>query len=147
MSDSPVPKRTAPGQGATVLVSNRQRSVDVDETGLARLATETLEGEGASGELSLSFVELDQMAELHERFMGEAGPTDVLAFPMGEDDLLGDVVICPVYAATNNPDVTAELRLLVVHGVLHLLGHDHEDEADRRAMWAKQEGYSGVRLS
>jgi probable rRNA maturation factor len=60
--------------------------------------------------------------------------------------LLGDVVICPAYASRNNDDLDAELRLLIVHGVLHLLGHDHEDEAERAEMWARQERYSGVRV-
>jgi probable rRNA maturation factor len=76
--------------------------------------------------------------------MGEEGATDVLSFPMDEDGLLGDVVIAPAEAARNNPDVEAELRLLVAHGVLHLLGYDHEEEAERRVMWGKQALYSRV---
>ncbi|HMC36850.1 MAG TPA: rRNA maturation RNase YbeY, partial [Actinomycetota bacterium] len=50
----------------------------------------------------------------------------------------------PEEARRNNPDLDAELRLLVVHGVLHLLGYAHEDDEDRRVMWAKQTTYSGV---
>ena len=61
--------------------------------------------------------------------------------------LLGDVVICPAVAARNNPgDPSGELRLLLVHGILHLLGYDHEIDADRAEMWARQERYSGVRV-
>jgi probable rRNA maturation factor len=56
------------------------------------------------------------------------------------------VVIAPEVAARNNPDVEAELRLLLVHGILHLLGHDHEDEAERAAMWERQERYTGTRV-
>jgi probable rRNA maturation factor len=68
-----------------------------------------------------------------------------LSFPLGEDGLLGDVVVCPSEARRNNPDdPSAELRLLVTHGVLHLLGYDHEEEEDRREMWVRQERYSGV---
>jgi probable rRNA maturation factor len=56
------------------------------------------------------------------------------------------VIVCPTVAAANNPkDPDAELRLLVVHGVLHILGYDHHGEADRRSMWSRQERYSGVR--
>jgi probable rRNA maturation factor len=56
-------------------------------------------------------------------------------------------VIAPSVAARNNPaDPAAELRLLIVHGVLHLLGHDHVQEGERSAMWARQERYSGVRV-
>ena len=54
-------------------------------------------------------------------------------------------MICPAVAARNNPgDPAAELRLLLVHGILHLLGHDHERADEKAAMWAKQERYSGV---
>ncbi|HEX9411703.1 MAG TPA: rRNA maturation RNase YbeY [Actinomycetota bacterium] len=127
-------------------MSNRQ-DFTVDESGLAALAERVLAGEGApEGELSLSFVSTDEMEQLHERYAGEDGPTDVLAFPMGEEGMLGDVVICPAEARRNNEDVEEELRLLVVHGTLHLLGHDHEDEDARRKMWSKQERYSSVRL-
>jgi probable rRNA maturation factor len=118
----------------------------VDGRALAALARRTLRGEGVrEGELSLSFVTEEEMAALHERYVGEPGPTDVLSFPQGEDGLVGDVVVCPAVAARNNPDLASELRLLVVHGVLHLLGYDHEDPEGRRAMWARQEVYSGVR--
>lgn len=131
-----------------MLVSNRQRDVQVDEDALAELARRTLQGEDAPAvELSLSFVPLEEMSALHERYMGEPGPTDVLSFPMGEDGLLGDVVVCPAYATADAADVQSELRLLVVHGVLHLLGYDHEEEDERRVMWERQESYSGVRLT
>jgi probable rRNA maturation factor len=134
---------------ATVLVSNRQ-DVDVDADALAGLAVSTLRGEGVDVfELSVSFVDPEEMSGLHESYLGEPGPTDVLSFPLDEDEgdegrLLGDVVICPAYAASNNPDLGAELRLLLVHGVLHLLGHDHEEDDERAEMWSRQERDSGV---
>jgi probable rRNA maturation factor len=79
--------------------------------------------------------------------MDEEGPTDVLSFPLDEDGLVGDVVICPAVAARANPsDPAAELRLLVVHGVLHLLGYDHEEDGERAAMWERQERYSGLTI-
>ncbi|HJP66194.1 MAG TPA: rRNA maturation RNase YbeY [Actinomycetota bacterium] len=143
MSDATVPKRA----GAPVVVVSNRQSEPVDEAALSALAERTLEAEGAGPvELSLSFVGLEEMADLHERFMHEPGPTDVLSFPLGEDGLLGDVVVCPAQAGKNNPDQPAELRLLVVHGVLHLLGFDHDTDQDRAEMWARQELYSGVRL-
>jgi probable rRNA maturation factor len=83
--------------------------------------------------------------------MDEPGATDVLSFPLDDVDgdgvrLLGDVVIAPAVAARNNPDdPVAELRLLLVHGILHLLGYDHEADAEKAEMWARQERYSGVR--
>jgi probable rRNA maturation factor len=136
----------------SILVSDRQSSpVDVD--GLVRLAGDTLRGEGVGRcELSVSFVDDDEMAELHRRFADEEGPTDVLSFPLDDAEqdgtrMLGDVVIAPAVAGRNHPDdPSAELRLLLVHGILHLLGYDHERDEDRTEMWARQERYSGVRV-
>jgi rRNA maturation RNase YbeY len=142
---SDIPKRSGT---PTVLVSDRLATPLGDEvTGeLAGLAERTLLGEDAGDvELSLSFVDPDEMADLHERYLHEPAPTDVLSFSMDEDGLLGDVIVCPTVAAGNNPDRDAELRLLVVHGTLHLLGYDHELDEERAVMWAKQEAYSGVR--
>ncbi len=140
------------GHRPTVLVSNRQ-PLPVDESALVELASACLIGEDiARSELSVSFVTEDEMADLHLRYTGEEGPTDVLSFPIDEEDeegvrILGDVVIAPEVAARNNVDAAAELRLLLVHGILHLLGHDHEDEEERAEMWAIQERYTGVRVS
>jgi probable rRNA maturation factor len=129
----------------SVLVSDRQ-TMAVDEAALVELATSTLASEGAGAvELSISLVEPGEMAGLHAKYLGEEGPTDVLSFTMDEEGLLGDVVICPEVAAGQSADVGAELRLLVVHGILHLLGYDHEEDEERRAMWERQERYSGVR--
>ncbi len=135
-----------------ILLSNRQ-PLPVDEAGLTELARSTLLAEDQRDvELSVSFVDDREMEGLHVRFMDEPGPTDVLSFPLGEDDqpgvkLLGDVVIAPAVATRNNPDDPGkELRLLLVHGILHILGYDHEEEAERAEMWARQERYSGVRV-
>ena len=136
----------------SILVSDRQGAL-FDQAALISIARDTLIAEGhAQVELSLSFVTDDEIAELHERYMHEPGPTDVLTFPLDEDDvteqglrMLGDVVIAPAVAAANNrADPAAELRLLVVHGVLHILGYDHEQDGERAEMWARQERYSGV---
>lgn len=147
MSGEPGPRPRDTGSAPVVLVSDRQ-PVPVDAPALARLAAEVLAAEGRGGEeLSLSFVGEAEIAEMHQRYMGEDGPTDVLSFPLDEDGLLGDVVVCPAVAARSNPDAPeAELRLLVVHGVLHLLGYDHEEDGERAEMWARQERYSGVTI-
>jgi probable rRNA maturation factor len=135
-----------------ILVDDRQ-TAPVDVQGLARLAEVALLGEGAEQtELSVSFVTDDEIADLHRRYMDEEGPTDVLSFPLGEVDeegvrILGDVVISPSAAERNNPsDRSSELRLLLVHGILHLLGHDHQDDMSRASMWALQERYTGVKV-
>jgi probable rRNA maturation factor len=140
-------------QPPLIALDDRQDAA-VDLKGLMTLARATLIGEGiVDAELSISLVTEEEIAELHERYLHEADPTDVLSFPLdeeaGEDGLrqLGDVVIAPAVAARNHPDDPAsELRLLLVHGILHLLGHDHMERADRASMWARQERYSGVRV-
>ncbi|MFM7718706.1 MAG: rRNA maturation RNase YbeY [Actinomycetota bacterium] len=134
-----------------VLVDDRQ-DLPLDLAVLADLARDCLRAEGAErAELSVSLVTEDEIAALHERYAGEPGPTDVLSFPLGgEDDagvrFLGDVVVAPAYAARTAGDVAAEVRLLLVHGILHLLGYDHEEDAERAEMWGRQERYSGVRV-
>jgi len=140
-----------PGLFPRVLISNRQHR-SLDEERLRGLAGDVLRGEGIErAELSVSFVAAEEMTELHERFMNEPGPTDVLSFPLDDVDqngvrLLGDVVVAPSEAERNHPsDPEAELRLLLVHGILHLLGYDHEEDAARSRMWERQERYSGVR--
>jgi probable rRNA maturation factor len=134
-----------------ILISDRQ-GLPMDVSALAEIARETLRREGLTrSELSLSFVEEGEITDLHERFMDEPGPTDVLSFPLDDVDeegtrILGDVVVAPAVATRNNPDDAAgELRLLVVHGILHLLGYDHEEDGARTRMWERQERYSGVR--
>jgi probable rRNA maturation factor len=121
------------------------------------------EGVRGDAELSMLFVDEQAIADLNKRFLGKDGPTDVLAFPIDEEPveggrspdsggtgpgfaseptdlptLLGDVVICPSVAGRNAPEHAGtyddEIALLVVHGVLHLLGMDHEDDEEAEAM-------------
>ncbi len=104
-------------------------------------------------DLSILFVDESTMSDLHERWMDEPGPTDVLSFPMDElrptpDDeepepgLLGDVVICPqvaaLQAAAAGHRVEDELALLLTHGVLHLLGFDHAEPDEHLTMFGLQ---------
>ena len=110
-----------PSDSPTVVLSDRQ-DLPADHGALVALARRTLDQEGAGPvELSVSLVSTGEMSDLQQRFAGEPGPTDVLSFTMDEEGLLGDVVICPEVAAGQNADVDAELRLLLVHGILHLL--------------------------
>jgi probable rRNA maturation factor len=135
----------------------------------AVLAAEGVRGET---EVSLLFVDETAIADLNLRFLGKGGPTDVLAFPIDEEPaesgrspdsggtgpgfsaepeevptLLGDVVICPTVALRNAPDHAGtyddELALLVVHGLLHLLGMDHDDPDEAEIMEAKERDLLG----
>jgi probable rRNA maturation factor len=105
-------------------------------------------------ELEISLVDEAEMTRLHEEWMDEAGPTDVLSFPMDElrpnelsenDEVpvvLGDVVICPDVARkqgdTAGHGMEQELRILLVHGILHLLGFDHLEPEEEAEMFALQ---------
>jgi probable rRNA maturation factor len=135
-----------PSDSPTVVLSDRQ-DLPTDHGALIDLARRTLDAEGAGAvELSVSLVSTEEMDDLHRRYLDEPGPTDVLSFILDEDGLLGDVVICPEVASSQTEELSAELRLLLVHGILHLLGYDHEGDEERRAMWERQARYSGVAL-
>ena len=94
----------------------------------------------------MTFIDSADIAELNAEHMGKAGPTDVLSFPMDDEPvdgvptLLGDVVISPAVAAGQAADhagtLEDELALLVVHGILHVLGHDHAEPVEAAAMRA-----------
>jgi probable rRNA maturation factor len=135
-----------------------ESGADVDEHALADLAAHVLDrlGVSALAELSVLLVDVPAMTALHERWMDEPGPTDVLAFPQDEladgrpadvaadapPTLLGDVVLCPDVAARQARDAghapAAELALLCTHGILHLLGYDHAEADEAREMTSLQ---------
>jgi probable rRNA maturation factor len=130
-----------------VFVANEQSDVSLDEhrlVSLVRLAAAE-EDVDPRAEVTVLLVERSAMASLKERWLGEPGPTDVLAFPMDEqvpeDEpyILGDIVVCPDVAreqATKSGDrkVGEEVDLLLVHGFLHLCGYDHVRPQDARSM-------------
>jgi probable rRNA maturation factor len=121
------------------LANEQERSVG--EARLSALARHVLSSEnvGEGAELSVLLITRDHIRQLNARFAGEDQATDVLAFPMMEDDeealVLGDVVICPEVALRNaaarGHSLDRELDILLVHGTLHLLGYDHQTSKDR----------------
>ncbi len=146
----------ASGEAVVVRVCDETSEPAADDGGIdterwARLAAAVLRCEGVvDGELGLRFVDADSMAELNGAHMGASGPTDVLAFPIDGGNgsarasdpavLLGDVVVCPAYAAraVRAGGLVDELALLVVHGVLHVLGYDHAHDEEAAAMQARE---------
>jgi probable rRNA maturation factor len=149
----------------TIEIAN-ESGVSVDEPALAALARFVLDEMRIHplAELSLLLVDAPTIADLHQRWLGEQGPTDVLAFPMDElrppppgrdradraghtDDggsaLLGDVVLCPEVATEQAHEaqrpVAEELEMLCTHGILHLLGFDHADPGERATMFGLQD--------
>ncbi len=166
MSQEPPSTGRPPGD-VDVIVIDEQDEHDLDTDRLAHLATAALASQGVHrGELTITLVDEPTIADLNAEHMGGDGPTDVLSFPLDGDaafdgdptvpTLLGDVVVCPAVAARNAADhvagateahpghphhdgsLAAELDLLVVHGVLHLLGHDHGQPDERERMLAAE---------
>lgn len=154
---------------AEVFGADEQRDVAVDVMRWVRLARLVLDDEGVIGdtELSLLFVDEQAISDLNARFLDGDGPTDVLAFPMDDDlvlggrqpdqggrgpgaptdigeppALVGDVVVCPAVAARQAPShgwsIDDEIALLVVHGVLHLLNYDHAEDDERQVMQRRE---------
>ncbi|MFD0686611.1 rRNA maturation RNase YbeY [Actinomadura fibrosa] len=138
-----------------------ESGVPVGEKDLADLARHVLDGMRVHplAELSILLVDEAAMTELHEKWMDEPGPTDVLSFPMdelrpghmsggtdeeGEADpgLLGDVVLCPSVAERQAREAghgtEDELELLCAHGILHLLGYDHAEPDEHKEMFGLQ---------
>jgi probable rRNA maturation factor len=111
-------------------------------------ARQVLESRAASGDLTVVLSDDAHLRDLNARYLGIDAPTDVLSFPSGQTDpetgqaYLGDVIIsvpqAQVQAHAAGHPLAAEVQLLVVHGVLHLLGLDHAQPADKAGMWAAQ---------
>lgn len=105
-------------------------------------------------DVSIVLVDEPRMEELHIEWMDEPGATDVLSFPMDElrapadnevapEGMLGDIVLCPAFAERQalaaGSDLTAELALLLTHGILHCLGHDHLEPEEHAVMFGLQD--------
>jgi probable rRNA maturation factor len=105
-------------------------------------------------ELCIKAVDEPTIAQLNEQWMDKEGPTDVLAFPIDElrpglldeepeEGVLGDLVLCPAIAEKQGEaaghGTQAELELLTVHGILHLLGYDHAEPEEHREMFGLQD--------
>lgn len=127
-----------------------EQDLDVDGDDLVRLTRHVLDRQRVPSEMEVALLLVDEttIAGLNQQHLGASGPTDVLAFPIDEPgesspdtpSILGDIVLCPsiAYAQATRFARTPhdELRLLTVHGLLHLLGMDHADAATEREMFA-----------
>ena len=121
---------------------------------VVRAVAAVLDGERRAASVSVSFLGRERMRELNARWKGRDEPTDVLAFALTDPRgaLTGDVYVCPWVSArearARGRSPREELRRLVVHGVLHVLGYDHPEGTGRTTspMWRRQERYvAGLR--
>jgi probable rRNA maturation factor len=125
-------------------------SPDIAEALIENTATEVLRNQGAATDADLTIVLTDdaQLHALNNEYLEVDAPTDVLSFPANQIDpetgsrYLGDILIsmerAAAQAAAARHTVEAETQLLVVHGVLHLLGHDHAEAEEKATMWKAQ---------
>ncbi|HET7173888.1 MAG TPA: rRNA maturation RNase YbeY [Nocardioidaceae bacterium] len=132
-----------------------ESGVELEVAGFARLARFALARLRVhpEAELCIKLVDEATIATFNEKYLGKQGPTDVLSFPMdelrpaeeGEPEeagILGDMLLCPQYAAAQAPSFSRsavdEMDLLTIHGILHLLGYDHAETEDERVMFGLQ---------
>ena len=129
----------------------------IDEVSVKNYAKQMLQilKVNTKSDVSILFVNEDEMTKQHVRWMNESGPTDVMSFPMDDivlqdsklrkkQAILGDIIICPAVALKDakeqgiNP--AYHLVFLITHGVLHLLGQDHQEAAQRVVMQKREQG-------
>jgi probable rRNA maturation factor len=123
-------------------------SIPFDLALLEEAANAALEHESADGDLTLVLTTDEQLHRLNHEYLGVDAPTDVLSFPASEIDpdtgrtYLGDIIISVprtrIQARIAGHHTVDEARLLVIHGVLHLLGHDHAKPKEKAKMWKAQ---------
>lgn len=134
-----------------IFVQIEENVISPVDSALVERAVRTTLAQQQAGEVDLTVVLADdsQLQELNLKYLGIDAPTDVLSFPAdfidpdSQERYLGDILISVPRAqaqaeAAGHP-VRDEIMLLTVHGVLHLLGHDHAEAEEKRRMWAAQD--------
>ncbi|MDO5329544.1 MAG: rRNA maturation RNase YbeY [Coriobacteriia bacterium] len=111
---------------------------EVKKLKLYKLAESTLGRQGVVPCASINFVSVEEIHKLNKQYRNIDRPTDVLSFESDIEDDAGDIFICVDVARENNPDLEEELRLLTVHGMLHLCGYDHMNDNEAEIMEAEE---------
>jgi probable rRNA maturation factor len=135
-----------------------EQGEEFDLAGIHNLAELVLSTEGypKETEVTLIFVDEEEMSSYNERFLNRTGPTDVLAFPVedllpgvapdadptGPPLMIGDVIIAPAYVKRQSIELEVgfddEMALMVTHGILHLMGYDHQVDEDASTMEGRE---------
>jgi probable rRNA maturation factor len=130
-----------------ISIATPQETVAVDRAFMRNLVRAVLEGEGfADAEISLAFVDNATIHRLNKRFLEHDEPTDVLSFPESEPgagELVIGAEVAQAQARERGHDVQAELALYVIHGLLHLCGHDDKTAEAAAAMRQRERHYLG----
>ena len=141
-------------EGPIVVQVDEEFEADVDADDLVSAVAATLAAEEREGEVTVVVTTDEAVTELNQQYRDTNGPTDVLSFPAQDptpgfvaapemDAYLGDIIIALPYtrrqAESLGRALRDELRLLAVHGTLHLLGYDHAEPEEEAAMWARQD--------
>lgn len=146
-NNTAAPASPAEPSAVRITIQNRQTTRRIDPARLRRLAAAVVArlAPGAGADLCLHLVTPARMARLNEHFLGHPGPTDVITFDFSEGEpgwLYGEIYICPQVAVEQARHYACpwqeELMRYVIHGVLHLLGHDDQAPAARRRMKAAE---------
>lgn len=127
-------------------VTDRQKHLRIGSVWLERLVQRALAAEGIDqAEIGILLVDDRRIAKVHDEWLGEPGPTDVITFDLSEPDgavLRGDIVVSTETAKRMSGEFgwtpRQELAYYVIHGLLHLTGYDDRDPADRRAMRSRE---------
>jgi probable rRNA maturation factor len=134
-----------------VYIENLQKDLSINVNQVERLACQVVDYEGLSfDEVSIQFVDTQQICSLHEEYFDDPTTTDCISFPMDHEDsdfdhhkVLGDVIICPKtaidYAQTHKNDTYEEVTLYIIHGLLHLMGYKDLEDSDIKKMRLAEE--------
>lgn len=127
-----------------IFITNRQKTIKIRKNALKAIIKEVIAHEGQScHEVSIHFVSKNEIGELHDQFFNDPSETDCISLPMdGPEEtvyrVLGEVFICPEvaidYAKKHKTDPLKEVRLYLIHGLLHLMGYDDIQTKDRALM-------------
>ena len=145
-----------------IFVESQLKAQAVSAQWIERAAQAALTHQSANGDLTVVLSDDARLQKLNRDYLGVDAPTDVLSFPASETDpetgarYLGDIIIsiprAEAQAKSAGHPLEAEVQLLVVHGVLHLLGHDHAAAEEKTKMWKAQAevlerlGLSGIEI-
>lgn len=135
-----------------VFVANAHPTLETDEDRVRKVASAVLKKERRSGRANIILAMDVDLTEMNSKYRGQNHPTDVLSFPMGNDvhlsaqeQIMGEVYIsldrAQQQAREYGVDFVREVERLVIHGLLHLCGYDHEDPQGARLMKAKEEEF------